>query len=69
MVPTYITEQLLTTNLFVNASQVNRNIDNVIKGNLKVGKNNIDLSNYANGVYLLEISTNKGTATKRLIKQ
>mgnify|MGYP003681978215 FL=1 len=35
MVPTYITEQLLTTNLFVNASQVNRNIDNVIKGNLK----------------------------------
>jgi DNA-directed RNA polymerase subunit E'/Rpb7 len=35
MEPTYITEQLLTTNLFVNASQVNRNIDNVIKSNLK----------------------------------
>ena len=35
MAPTYITEQLLTTNLFVNASQVNKNIDNVIKENLK----------------------------------
>lgn len=35
MAPTYITEQLLTTNLFVNASQVNKNIDNVIKDNLK----------------------------------
>jgi len=35
MDPTYITEQLLTTNLFVNASQVNKNIDNVIKENLK----------------------------------
>ncbi len=35
MESTYITEQLLTTNLFVNASQVNRNIDNVIKSNLK----------------------------------
>ena len=33
--PTYINEQLLTTNLFVNASQVNKNIDNVIKDNLK----------------------------------
>jgi DNA-directed RNA polymerase subunit E'/Rpb7 len=32
---TYISEQLLTTNLFVNASQVNKNIDNVIKENLK----------------------------------
>ena len=32
---TYINEQLLTTNLFVNASQVNKNIDNVIKDNLK----------------------------------
>lgn len=32
---TYITEQLLTTNLFVNASQVNKDIDNVIKDNLK----------------------------------
>ena len=35
MALTYITEQLLTTNLFVNASQVNKNIDNVIKDNLK----------------------------------
>lgn len=35
MDPTYISEQLLTTNLFVNASQVNKNIDNVIKDNLK----------------------------------
>jgi len=35
MKPTYISEQLLTTNLFVNASQVNKNIDNVIKENLK----------------------------------
>jgi DNA-directed RNA polymerase subunit E'/Rpb7 len=35
MEPTYISEQLLTTNLFVNASQVNKNIDNVIKENLK----------------------------------
>ena len=35
MKPTYISEQLLTTNLFVNASQVNKNIDNVIKDNLK----------------------------------
>jgi len=35
MAPTYITEQLLTTNLFVNASQVNKNSDNVIKDNLK----------------------------------
>ena len=35
MAHTYITEQLLTTNLFVNASQVNKNIDNVIKDNLK----------------------------------
>ena len=35
MNPTYISEQLLTTNLFVNASQVNKNIDNVIKDNLK----------------------------------
>ena len=32
---TYINEQLLTTNLFVRASQVNKNIDNVIKENLK----------------------------------
>ena len=32
---TYKTEQLLTTNLFVNASQVNTNIDDVIKNNLK----------------------------------
>ena len=32
---TYKTEQLLTTNLFVNASQVNKNIDDVIKNNLK----------------------------------
>ena len=32
---TYINEQLLTTSLFVNASQVNKNIDNVIKDNLK----------------------------------
>ena len=31
----YINEQLLDTNLFVNASQVNKNIDNVIKDNLK----------------------------------
>lgn len=35
MAHTYITEQLLTTNLFVNASQVNKDIDNVIKDNLK----------------------------------
>ena len=35
MDPTYISEQLLTTNLFVNASQVNKNIDHVIKSNLK----------------------------------
>ena len=35
MAPTYISEQLLTTNLFVNASQVNKNIDTVIKENLK----------------------------------
>jgi DNA-directed RNA polymerase subunit E'/Rpb7 len=35
MNPTYISEQLLTTNLFVNASQVNKNIDDVIKNNLK----------------------------------
>jgi DNA-directed RNA polymerase subunit E'/Rpb7 len=35
MTHTYITEQLLTTNLFVNASQVNKDIDNVIKDNLK----------------------------------
>ena len=35
MKPTYISEQLLTTNLFVNSSQVNKNIDNVIKENLK----------------------------------
>ena len=35
MEPTYISEQLLTTNLFVNASQVNKNIDSVIKENLK----------------------------------
>jgi len=35
MALTYINEQLLTTNLFVNASQVNKNIDNVIKDNLK----------------------------------
>ena len=35
MKPTYISEQLLTTNLFVNASQVNKNIDSVIKDNLK----------------------------------
>ena len=35
MKPTYISEQLLTRNLFVNASQVNKNIDNVIKDNLK----------------------------------
>jgi surface protein len=38
------------------------------KGNLTVGKNNIDLSNYTNGVYLLKINTNKGTTTKRIIK-
>ena len=35
MKPTYISEHLLTTNLFVNARQVNKNIDNVIKENLK----------------------------------
>ena len=35
MAPTYISEQLLTTNLIVNASQVNKNIDTVIKENLK----------------------------------
>ena len=35
MKPTYISEQLLTTNLFVNSSQVNKNIDNVINENLK----------------------------------
>ena len=35
MAPTYISEQLHTTNLFVNASQVNKNIDTVIKENLK----------------------------------
>lgn len=35
MSPTYISEQLLTTNLFVNAKNVNRNIDNFIKDSLK----------------------------------
>ena len=35
MEPTYISEQLLTTNLYVSASQVNKNIDSVIKDNLK----------------------------------
>ena len=35
MGPTYINEQLLSTNLFVNADQVNKNIDYVIKDNLK----------------------------------
>lgn len=35
MKPTYISEQLLTTNLFVNAKNVNRNIDNFIKDSLK----------------------------------
>ena len=35
MGPTYISEQLLSTNLFVNADQVNKNIDYVIKDNLK----------------------------------
>ena len=35
MSPTYISEQLLTTNLFVNAKNVSRNIDNFIKDSLK----------------------------------
>jgi len=35
MSKTYVNDQMLTTTLFVNASQVNKNIDNVIKDNLK----------------------------------
>ena len=34
MGPTYINEQLLSTNLFVNADQVNKNIDYVINYSL-----------------------------------
>jgi hypothetical protein len=30
---------------------------------------NIDLSNYANGVYTLSIRTAKGTVTQKLIKE
>ena len=35
MSKTYVNDQMLTTTLFVKASQVNKNIDNVIKDNLK----------------------------------
>ena len=35
MSTTYISEQLLTTNIYINASNVNKDIDNVIKDNLK----------------------------------
>jgi len=38
------------------------------RGNLTVGKNIIDLSHYNSGVYFLNINTDKGTTTKRIIK-
>lgn len=37
-------------------------------GALIVGKNDIDLSNYANGTYLLKINSNHGSTTKRIVK-
>jgi hypothetical protein len=41
----------------------------VIVGNGQKTIKNIDLSNYANGVYSLSIRTAKGTVTQKLIKE
>jgi hypothetical protein len=39
------------------------------KGSFVFGDNTLDLSNLSKGLYLLNVKTNQGTETKKIIKQ
>jgi len=62
---------LLTINLNEKAtySLLNLNGQLLTNGTLTIGKNELNLSNFSNGLYFIRIKTSNGIVTKKLIKQ